>query len=200
MLGYLFAVIPFETKSTNLLSIYNEVYLLVLFILLILMNANLFDEYTTKMIGWIMIGFLILSLLCTWIIMLPPVFRSLYEILSSLCKKKSSNNTIEKKITEEEKIVSTDLNDNKSNKNSHRTHTPASGRNSHRSHSPISRNHTTGFTDTGTDISQNIRRAGSRISRITISTSSINNGVKINSDSIPEDAKKKKVKRKKPKG
>ncbi len=75
MLIYLVTVNPFEENMSNLINIYNEGVLVLTFISVLIMNVADFSEFVVRVWGWILIVLILLSLLTTWLITIPPTVK-----------------------------------------------------------------------------------------------------------------------------
>jgi len=77
MIFYLIYCFPFKGNITNYLNIYNEFSLFAVYFGILIINLFDFSPNNQMIVGWILISFILLSLVATWIIMLPGAFKEL---------------------------------------------------------------------------------------------------------------------------
>jgi len=75
MLYYLIKVRPFENISDNVVNIFNELILIVCYVSAFIMNTFSIDEKTFQMWGYILVGFVLSSLLITWVLIMPSALK-----------------------------------------------------------------------------------------------------------------------------
>ena len=85
MLSYYIIVRPFENNLSNFLAIYNEACFCFTYFIILLHSYSIFTEDFGKIIGWVLISLIGISLSFTWIFMLPPMLKSVYLYLKKLC-------------------------------------------------------------------------------------------------------------------
>ncbi len=106
VLWYLVKYAPFDTKLNNGLNIYNEAVVSLTFIAIFVLNVYPPKVILQDTLGWIMIALILLSLIATWIITLPPAFKELYVLVSGLCG--TNTTTAERKVSDGEKPLPID--------------------------------------------------------------------------------------------
>jgi len=83
------------------------------FVLILIMNYIELPELLVNIMGWILLIPLIISLISTWIIILPNILKGLKKSLKKLFEKKTANNEDEKintiKRTKEPRFKPSDL-------------------------------------------------------------------------------------------
>ena len=92
MLIYLIYVQPWASKKDNMLNIINELILLIAFFSSLLMTLHEFSEGIVMGWGWVLIALAILSLLITWAIIVPEIFKATCGWVNSFLKKKEAEN------------------------------------------------------------------------------------------------------------
>jgi len=92
MLFYLIYVQPWASKKDNVLNIINEFILLIAFFSSLLMTLHEFSEGVIMGWGWVLIALAILSLLITWVILVPEVFKATCGWVNAFLKKKEAEN------------------------------------------------------------------------------------------------------------
>lgn len=67
---------PFKDRNDNIFNIYNEIVIIIVcFSTLYLNLANDLSENLTNGIGWSLVGFVLISLIATWILTLPSAIK-----------------------------------------------------------------------------------------------------------------------------
>ena len=87
MILYYTFVQPFESKFSNFLAIYNEIYFCSVCLLILLHNCNILSDSFSKMVGWFYIFLIGVSLLFTWIFMFPAILKNIFLYFKTLCVK-----------------------------------------------------------------------------------------------------------------
>jgi len=84
MIFYLAYCMPFKQKVTNYLNIYNEITLLSCYFGILIIHFAEFSTNSSMICGWILISFVLISLLLSWIIMLPKTLKELLQSIKEL--------------------------------------------------------------------------------------------------------------------
>ncbi len=79
MVGYLLFYMPFTELTNNLLNLYNECVICTLCFLILAGDAFAFDIATKQCLGWVLLAMISLSLLATWVLLLPGVLKELLK-------------------------------------------------------------------------------------------------------------------------
>ena len=95
MIGYLWAYSPFDTRLNNGINLYNEFVLMSAFSGTVVMNTRQFSSLTISVVGWILIGTVLISLGIIWVTMMPPAIKALVETVISWCSKKGADQSAE---------------------------------------------------------------------------------------------------------
>ncbi len=96
MLLYLLTCFPFEDGKNNGLNVYNECVLIVAFIAVLVMTSRDFPAAAVSLVGWLLIGLVAVSLIATWVIILPPSLKALLRTVSDWCKGETRAETEQK--------------------------------------------------------------------------------------------------------
>jgi len=75
---------PFKANKDNFLNMYNEIVISVVYLGILLINTTCLKQNTIEMIGWILIGTVLLSLAATWILLIPQFIKDIKEFFKSL--------------------------------------------------------------------------------------------------------------------
>ena len=97
MLIYLIYFKPFDTFKDNLINIYNECVLVITFLMLAIIQFITQTSKSEMIIGWSLVGLILLSLLLTWILILPPIVKLVFtkcRAIFSYKKAATSNSSI----------------------------------------------------------------------------------------------------------
>ena len=79
MLWYLMKYKPFGDLSGNLLQIYNELIVALMYLALLIINLWKISGPPAEYIGWALIGLISASLFATWVLLLPGAINSLIK-------------------------------------------------------------------------------------------------------------------------
>ena len=66
---------PFNSKFSNAIDLYNEITMLLCFSVSLFMTRVELDSKNTSIIGWVLIGLVIISLLTAWYTTIPQAIR-----------------------------------------------------------------------------------------------------------------------------
>jgi len=106
MFWYLIRNLPFNEVSNNVFNVYNEAALLVTFGSILIMNAFKVSEIVVKIWGWVLIGFILLSLAATWVLTLPSatmgMFKSVKNWIYGIKEAEVEENKIDAEFTDYE--------------------------------------------------------------------------------------------------
>jgi len=75
---------PFRKLSDNILNLYNEIVVAVIFFEIILINTLKMSQEIKTILGWISIGLVLLSLIVTWILILPGLINDSINSIKEL--------------------------------------------------------------------------------------------------------------------
>lgn len=98
MLGYLAGVRPFNTDKFNFMHVYNECVILASFLLIFIINLASVGNDMTEAIGLLIIGLIFVSLIITWITLIPGMVKDVIELVTS---KETPKETEKKKVKED---------------------------------------------------------------------------------------------------
>ena len=90
MFSYLLYYQPFDTRKDNLINLYNEGVLVITFLTLFIIQFFNINPRTDMIIGWGLVGLILLSLLLTWILILPPLVKMAFSKCRSIFYKKTA--------------------------------------------------------------------------------------------------------------
>ena len=112
MLFYLTVYRPFNDIRNNVMNIYNEFIFGLAFLTTLLTNVNVISSTYVETCGWLVIGLIMISLLATWVMVLPVAIRDLLRVVFGLFGEKEATiviQTDDKKTIGEEKKEGTKL-------------------------------------------------------------------------------------------
>lgn len=112
MFVYLIVVRPFNSLVNNVVNLYNEFILLFTFGSVLAFNIFSFDSNQLSICGWVILVFILLSLVLTWVLLIISVFNG---ILKGPKKEKAKKDTREasEKVKEVKSDTDLDLKVNK---------------------------------------------------------------------------------------
>jgi hypothetical protein len=87
MLLYLIICKPFASASNNILNIINEIILLSVFASLLGIDYASIATNTIFDLGWCLVALVLLSLLTTWVLLLPSIAKEALKFFTSLCSR-----------------------------------------------------------------------------------------------------------------
>jgi len=79
---------PFKGPGSNVLNIFNEGILLAVYLSALFINVWPVENSIINLIGWVLIGLILISLIWTWITTLPNMLKETYQYLKDLCSPK----------------------------------------------------------------------------------------------------------------
>eukprot|EP01022_Parablepharisma_sp_SALTPOND_P016486 TRINITY_DN2423_c0_g1_i1.p5 TRINITY_DN2423_c0_g1~~TRINITY_DN2423_c0_g1_i1.p5 ORF type:complete len:227 (-),score=5.23 TRINITY_DN2423_c0_g1_i1:179-859(-) len=94
MLLYMLVYFPFEGFKNNMLNIYNECVIIAIYIAVFFINVFPTSEYTIEATGWVLIVAVLVSLLATWILLLPAACREVLNVLRSCFAKREGRKVV----------------------------------------------------------------------------------------------------------
>ena len=111
MIGYLIIASPFKSFIDNVMNIYNESILALSYLLTIILNTHNIPEAIARIIGWCLVGLILLSLMAIWGTLLPDMFLAVKnlgkKLVQKLCKKREK---IARKMSSHKKGTGSGLN------------------------------------------------------------------------------------------
>jgi len=106
MLFYLIIIKPFKQTMNNIINIYNEVTLIICFSSAFIMNIFEISDAKMNVLGWVLIAFVLGSLVISWILLLPAMVKELITGIKLLLgiaaiknKKKIAENVAKNEVT-----------------------------------------------------------------------------------------------------
>jgi len=94
MLAYIWAGMPFKGPGSNVINIYNEALLIVIFISIIFINEFPTSNETMNNVGWFLIALILISLFATWYMVIPNLIRETYENFKQCFRKSEDSSSI----------------------------------------------------------------------------------------------------------
>jgi len=98
MLLYLCIVKPFTTKMSNNLNIYNEAVVLISFLSVAILNLRYFKRIVFMNVGWFLISIILLSLISSWIIIMPTAIKELFQTAKECFTNNNDNEKSQKEV------------------------------------------------------------------------------------------------------
>jgi len=109
----LLIVKPFEKSKDNPINSFNEIAITMTFVLVLIINNIELSEGSVNVMGWILIAPLILSLIFTWIAIVPDIVKGFKESLRKFFKKQAVSSKDEEVNVKKEKRTRFKLDDHK---------------------------------------------------------------------------------------
>eukprot|EP00826_Nyctotherus_ovalis_P058743 TRINITY_DN8100_c0_g1_i5.p1 TRINITY_DN8100_c0_g1~~TRINITY_DN8100_c0_g1_i5.p1 ORF type:complete len:130 (-),score=8.70 TRINITY_DN8100_c0_g1_i5:62-451(-) len=97
---------PYQKSGENYINIYTEIVIVVVFVSVLVINAKEHSEESKNILGWVLIGLILVALCYLWLTSLPAVIKNLYHKI--IKPKDSQKQNIESKLETETNRISTE--------------------------------------------------------------------------------------------
>ena len=94
MLIYIIATRSFTSAFYTRIHIYNELAILACFGGIFVINLFKVNPNTTETLGIVFLVIILISLVATWVMIIPGIIKDLYKTFSNMCKKQKTPGTV----------------------------------------------------------------------------------------------------------
>eukprot|EP00826_Nyctotherus_ovalis_P058744 TRINITY_DN8100_c0_g1_i9.p1 TRINITY_DN8100_c0_g1~~TRINITY_DN8100_c0_g1_i9.p1 ORF type:complete len:127 (-),score=13.28 TRINITY_DN8100_c0_g1_i9:186-566(-) len=70
---------PYQKSGENYINIYTEIVIVVVFVSVLVINAKEHSEESKNILGWVLIGLILVALCYLWLTSLPGIIKDLYR-------------------------------------------------------------------------------------------------------------------------